>query len=141
MRAADDGDGRPPAPPRGVRGGGDEDSDTPTAVPPQQQARATDTATGEGRGLFPPLLCQWHFRWILCVMTVARRRDDSATRVAAVASELFVHAVPLLCCVASTMFSTGQPARVFKCLVTVIFATKSIRVGQKTRIFQTCSPL
>ena len=64
---------------------------------------------GEGRLLFPPLPCRWHFRRILCVTAAARRRDDSATIVATVASELFVHAVPSLCCVASTMFSLGIP--------------------------------
>ena len=62
------------------------------------------------------------------VTAAARRRDDSATRVATVASEPFVHAVPSLCCVASTMFPTGQPVGVLKCLVTITFATNPIRL-------------
>ena len=92
-------------------------------------------SNGEGQCLFPPLPCRWHFRRILCVTAAARRRDDSATRAATVASELFVHAVPSQCSVRSTMLPTGQPVGVLKCLVKVTFAMSPIRLGPKTRIF------
>ena len=102
---------------------------------------ATATATsgngngdGDGRCLFPPFPWRRHFRRIPCPTAAARRRDDGAMRAAAVASELFVHAVPSLCCVRSTMMPTGQPVGVVKCLVTLTFRTSPIRLVPKTRI-------
>ena len=112
-------------------------AETDTVAPQQQRHRNSKLGQRKRRrggwGLFPLLLCQWHFRQILCVTTAARRRDDSARRAAAVASELFLHAVPSLCCAWSTMLPIGQLLRCGLTSALVIFLRR-LYVGtiQKT---------
>ena len=133
VRAADGGNSRPLVPERPRRQRRRQWHPNGSATAITSLGKGNDD--GEGRLLFPPLPCRCHFCRILCVTAAARRRDDSATIVATVASELFVHDVPSQCCVASTMLRTGKPVGVLKNLVTLEFWTNPIRLGPKTRFF------